>query len=177
MVKQTEHNVKEVYMGKAALLTSENKSLKATNKSLISKNKGLMKKNKELLAKIKKQDALILKNQKIENKFNKKMSCLTNKINNLNEYITTTKDIFKEVPPKPRSKKSSSSYYIFKAYDKGNHTSDANYEYGFSSFKKAMSRARQLKHYSLSDGTPMQHLAIFEEGEAGSDWSWSNNDD
>ena len=68
-------------------------------------------------------------------------------------------------------------YHIFKAYDKGNFTSDSNYEYGFDTFEEAMERAEELKDDCLSNGQPMQHLAIFQNGEAGSDWSWSKEDD
>ena len=67
-------------------------------------------------------------------------------------------------------------YHIFKAYDKGNFTSDSNYEYGFDTFEEAMERAEELKGYCLSNGQPMQHLAIFQNGEAGSEWAWSKED-
>ena len=70
-----------------------------------------------------------------------------------------------------------SGYHIFKAYDKGNFTSDSNYEYGFDTFEEAMERAEELKDDCLSNGQPMQHLAIFQNGEAGSDWSWAKEDD
>ena len=67
-----------------------------------------------------------------------------------------------------------SGYHIFKSYSKNHtYTSDFNYEYGFGTFEEALERAEELKDDCLSNGRPMQHLAILKNGEAGSDWSWA----
>merc|ERR1711871_1428301 len=55
------------------------------------------------------------------------------------------------------------SYSIWKAYDKGNHNTEENYERGFTSYQEALDRAEELKDDCLSSGQMMQHLSIVDD--------------
>ena len=69
------------------------------------------------------------------------------------------------------------SYSIWKAYDKGNHNTDQNYERGFTSYQEALDRAEELKDDCLSSGQMMQHLSIIQDADDDHIWSWSREDE
>jgi hypothetical protein len=69
------------------------------------------------------------------------------------------------------------SYSIWKAYDKGNHNTEENYEMGFTSYQEALDRAEELKDDCLSSGQMMQHLSIIDDADDDHIWNWSREDE
>ena len=157
------------------------------------------------IKKLKKEKKMaVVNNKKMINKLERKTKTLSLKLFDIKNELNSIPEFFDELPTKMESKVKASvdvpiektkkkkksdeeeededdeeekiSYHIYKAYN-DTCTSDSNFEYGFDTFEEALERAEELKGECLSNGYPMQHLGIFQDGACVSDWSWDREED